>query len=163
MPLKAACPLISPARLCILALLMLATCVGEAAIYRWVDDRGRVHFAAYPPTDQAQQLDIPEEEPPVRAPDMQQLDRERGEQRRKLLDTYREERELKRQAAEKQAQEQRQRQQNCAAARKRLDKYQRSSAIYETLEDGSRRFLSPEERAAELEQMGQAVQHWCDE
>jgi len=94
---------------------------------------------------------------------MQQLDKQRGEKRRRLLETYREERELKRRSAEKRAQQEHQRQQNCVEARDRLSKYQRTTAIYETLEDGSRRFLSQVERDDELERMRQAVQHWCEE
>lgn len=145
------------------AFCLFITCVADAAIYRWVDEQGRVHYGQHAPTDQAEQLDIPDTEPAAQPPDLQQLEQERGEQRRKLLETYQEEREMKRQAAEKRAQEQQQRQKNCVTARNRLAKYQRSNAIYETLEDGSRRFLSQAERDDELEQMRQAVQHWCDE
>lgn len=150
-------------RLLISALCLTIAGAGEAAIYRWVDQHGRVHFGEHPPTDQAEQLDIRESRPPDQEPDMRQLDKQRGEKRRRLLETYREERELKRRSAEKRAQQEHQRQQNCVEARDRLSKYQRTTAIYETLEDGSRRFLSQVERDDELERMRQAVQHWCEE
>lgn len=147
---------------CLLWLLFVAS-AGEGAIYRWVDQQGRVHYGSQAPTDQAEQLDIDESEAPPPAPDMQLLDRERGRQRDRLLEHYRDQREQKRRAADKQAEEDQRRQQNCAKAQRRLVRYQRSSAIYETMEDGSRRFLSQQEYDAELERMRQAVQQWCDE
>ena len=146
------------------ALCLFASCWGDAAIYRWVDEQGRAHYGQHAPSDAAEQVDIRETDPPPAQPlDIQQMEQDRGERRRKLLETFQEEREQERRDAEKRAQEEQKRQENCVAARKRLVKYERSSAIYETLDDGSRRYLSQVERDQELELMRQAVQNWCDE
>lgn len=155
--------LTGPGLRCYLLLLLFVAGAGEGAIYRWVDQQGRVHYGSQAPNDRAEQLDIDQSDAPLPAPDMQLLDRERGRQRDRLLEHYRDQREQRRRAADKQAEEDRRRQQNCAKAQRRLLSYQRSSAIYEKLEDGSRRFLSQQEYDAELERMRQAIQQWCDE
>lgn len=147
--------------------LFLATVAGllvvsaiHAEVYRWVDERGKVHFSDRPNQGGAQKLEI-NEPSDAAGIDQQRLDAERRMQQEKLLDAYREERELRQQERRKAEEAGRQRSTNCAYARNRLREYG-NSRLYEPLEDGGRRYLDSDERQREIDRVRASVEHWCN-
>lgn len=147
--------------------LFLATVAGllvvsaiHAEVYRWVDERGKVHFSDRPNQGGAQKLEI-NEPSDAAGIDQQRLDAERRIQQEKLLDAYREERELRQQERRKAEEAERQRSTNCAYARNRLREYG-NSRLYEPLEDGGRRYLDSDERQREIDRVRASVEHWCN-
>jgi len=102
----------------------------QSAIYRWVDDKGNVYFGDRPQSRQAEELDVPDSTSAGSERNQQQLNEERMEKRRKLLDLYRDEREgRQRERAEKAAREAK-REVKCAGARDRLKRFETYGYLY---------------------------------
>lgn len=135
--------------------------IASAAVYRWVDEQGRVQYGDRPPQDQKiKELKIksaPSSERAVGQPTQQQ----RQEHRQKLLDSFREEREQKRADRKKREAQAEQKKMRCAQAKDRLREYENSSALYELQADGSRSFLSKAQFEAALKEARQAVKRFC--
>ena len=145
----------------LLLLFFYAQAVAGAGFYRWVDDQGRVHFGDRAPPGKGQALELPV--PPPVAPAQRQRDAQRRETRRRLRDRYDQER----QASERERQQAQQRaaarERRCSKARRRLEAYERSNAMYEPLPDGSRRYLSATERRSRIERARRDGGQWCEE
>jgi hypothetical protein len=133
----------------------------QAEVYRWVDERGKVHFSDQPNRGGAQKLEISGPKPDSTGIDQERLDAERKREQERLLDVYREEREERQLERDKAEQAERQRASNCAYARNQLRSYG-NSRLYQPLEDGGRRYLDDDERQREIERAEASVQHWCD-
>ena len=140
---------------------MLIGTLCQAKVYRWVDGTGRVHFGDRPPDGQAQALDLPASAPPGSAGPPPADGPQRMERRQRLLDLYRDERERKAKAKADRAARTKAREQRCAAARNRLERYRISGYLYEPLADGERRILTREERRAATERARSEVDRWC--
>lgn len=152
-------------RLALLAILICQSLwlVAESAVYRWVDDAGRVQFGDRPPLDEdAQRLKLRSAAPGGEGDRSEpQSAQQRHQARQKLLDAYRDEREEKQKAEQKRAAEIAQKKRRCVRARDRLRNYERSSALYKLNPDGSRRFLSSEQFEAALAETRGEVRRWC--
>lgn len=133
----------------------------DAAVYRWVDDSGRVQFTDRPPMDQeGEQVEIRQ---PAATPKAGALsDQQRRRQQQKLLEVYRQDRETKQELVKKRKQDAQKRAIKCRYAQDRLKSYRDASSLYEPMSDGSRRTLSPQELAAALKKSEKAVEAWCD-
>jgi len=143
--------------------LLLCGSVYAAGIYRWVDQQGKVHFGDRPGgTAGAETIDLPSA-PPSGTVDQQQLDRQRREDRQRLLDSYQQDREQKQQARRQRQVREQQRQERCSKARERLRRYQNAGGLYETLESGERRILTYAQRRAEVDAAREDVERWCNQ
>lgn len=140
-----------------LALLLPPWCPA-AGIYKWRDADGHIHYGDRPPPDrEAQSLDI-ESAPAQPAPDAAQ----RRDQRRRLLDIYREDRQRREDQRTADQREKEQREHNCKLARRRLQESRNAAFLYEKSNDPMNpRILSREERQAQTERLQQQVTKWC--
>ncbi|MCW8847215.1 MAG: DUF4124 domain-containing protein [Sedimenticola sp.] len=144
---------------CLLLFSMLQ--VAEAAVFRWVDAQGRVQFGDRPPPDQqAEELEI-KSSPSGRGDPDSQTTQERNERRQKILESYQDEREEKRQAQKKRDAKAAQRKIRCAEARNRLHEYERATALYELQSDGSRVYLTKEQFESQIETARASVKKLC--
>ena len=138
--------------------LLLCTTVA-AEVYRWTDDQGRVHYGERPPAQGAQRLDLPSTGPPSTTPDASVT--ERRQRQRRMLDAYAYERQRKQTEKEQAAA----RQQQLAGECERLQRYWRRLSfpgpIYVKGESGERRYLSDEQRAAEMKRLRPAYRAAC--
>ncbi|MCW8945258.1 MAG: DUF4124 domain-containing protein [Sedimenticola sp.] len=135
--------------------------VAESAVYRWVDEQGRVQFGDRPPQNQ-QPEELKIKSAPSAASDAgQPSQQQRRELRQKLLDSYREERELKREARKEREEQAEKQKMRCAQAKNRLRDYENSSALYDLQADGSRAYLSKAQFEAELVKARVAVKQLC--
>lgn len=137
----------------------------EAAVYRWLDEQGRVQFGDRPPAHrQVKQIELktpPSAPGKVSTPTPAQTLQQRREVQQKMLDAYRDEREQRQQQRQERAVEQARRKRACVEARDRLRLYQSSGALYELEADGSRRFLSAEQYEAALARARNVVAQRC--
>jgi hypothetical protein len=141
-----------------ITLALVAAAAGAQGIHKWIDAQGRVHFGDRPPD--ASGAYAPSAGSPAPG-GVAPSEAERVQRRQKMLDAYQQER-LERQEAEaKQKAEEAERQRRCAVARDRLARYERSGRIYEPLSDGGQRFLSDDERDAELRTARNEVVRYC--
>lgn len=137
--------------------LLAGSGLAGAAVYRWVDGDGAVHFSDRPPAGaQFQELDTP-----APSPSKGISDAERRARQQKLLDMYEEERAGKREAREKREAQKQERQTRCNYAADRLRRYQAAPILYEPLAGGERRVLSDAERERAIREVREAVQAWC--
>ncbi|MCW8907223.1 MAG: DUF4124 domain-containing protein [Sedimenticola sp.] len=145
----------------LLGLCMVLPQGSGAAVYRWVDEHGRVQFGDRPPArEEVERIELRTPPPaPESNPDLTR--EQRREVQQKMLDAYRDEREQRQQRREQRAEEQARRKRACIEARDRLRLYRSTSALYELDDDGNRRYLSDERYEAALAQAREEVSRLC--
>ena len=139
----------------IIVLLLTGQWPVQAEVYRWVDDKGQMHFG-----DQARDASTHSIKPHSGQPTAVN-GQQRMEKTRKLLNAYRIERQQMREQKAKQKKQVEERKRNCLRARDDLRRYTNYGNIYKLAEDGKRRYLSEQERAALLQRSREAVTRLC--
>lgn len=145
----------------ILRVLIIVSLAGPAAgagVYKWVDEQGRVHFGDRPQSETAKEMQIkidPRSSPPAAT------EAERARNRKRLLEMYQEDREAKKEAAQKQKQERAQRAAKCKRARRELEQFSNARGLYEDVEGGERRYLSFEARDRYIAGLRREVSNLC--
>lgn len=142
-------------------ILLLATGVVAAEIFRWTDDTGQVHYGERPPDDRAQRLAIPgsRSAAPGAVPDETQ----RRARQQRLLEAFEYERERKATRQAQDAEQARQRAVRCERLRRHWRRLSYAGPIYSAGEDGERRYLDDAERAAQKDRLRPAYQRACGE
>lgn len=132
--------------------------LAQAAMYKWVDDKGVTQYTQYPPPDRKVEVMVPPP-PPAEDPEgaqkklettLQKLDEER-----KATTTAKEE-------AKKTAEIAQQREQNCQAARGNLEKLTTGGRRRVTGPDGVATYLPEEERQKKIAEAKEAIKKYCD-
>ena len=137
--------------------LLLPVAVAQAEVYRWVDEKGRVHYGDRPAGNEAERVEL-HTRPTEKDPGMEQ----RRKKQQKLLKVLEEERRKKEAAQAEARAEQEAREQDCKKARERLSRYRNANFIYTEKEDGSRVILEGEEYERVLREAREAVQRFCE-
>ncbi len=137
--------------------LLLPVALAQAEVYRWVDEKGRVHYGDRPAGDRAERVEL-HTRPAGEDPGMEQ----RRKKQQKLLEVLEEERREKEAERARARAEQEAREQDCKKARERLSRYQNANFIYTRNEDGSRVILEGEEYERVLREAREAVQRFCE-
>jgi len=142
----------------LLILIIFATNPAQAAVYKWVDEEGKVHFGDRPTSSQAEQIKLKKgpKSPNTPAPATQQ----RHVTQQRMLDMYQQEREKKKAAKKKQEEEAAKMAQECADARDHL-RQSEGARLYENLPNGERRFFSDEERERKLSNLRAYIKRNC--
>ena len=143
------------------ALLLSLPDTGQAETYTWKDEKGRTHFGDAPPEKKTgldiEQIEIQETNPPI-------IDAEvikRRAKRYKLLEAYREESIEQRDAEEKQKQSAKRNKATCARAKDNLRHYEGRAVFYRLNEDGSRTYMSEEEKMKTRNKLRQRIKKYC--
>jgi hypothetical protein len=126
-------------------IILLGSCsaVQAAAMYKWVDDEGNIHYDQSPPADrESERLEGPETPSPEATPESA---KEVTDQSPPAV-TEDENTRIKRQ--------------NCEAARRNQELYKRSDKILQP--DGSELVLSDEMRAERLRQVAEDIKKFCE-
>jgi hypothetical protein len=139
----------------VLLLCFVASAAATAAVYRWVDDNGQVHYGEKPPHDDAQELNL--RAAPARDADLDQ----RRQQQQKLLRAYEEERAIERREQQEAQRRKAEHQSYCRRARADLENALNSSALYTRDGSGEKRFLSKPERREYEAQLQAEVERYC--
>ena len=142
----------------IIVISLLATVAVQATeIYRWVDEKGAVHFGDRPTTQAAEKITI------NNSPDDDATyQNELGKQSR-LLEIYTEERQEQKQLMEKITEEKAILARNCNLAKNNLNEMKNASYIYEDTDDPfNPRILSNAERTTETTRAEAEVEKWCN-
>jgi len=140
----------------IIILLLSASVSARAETYRWVDDRGQVHYEDRKQGEKSSPIK-PYSKPNATQPDAQ----ERMEKTRRLLNAYRIERQQKREKLAEQKAEQEKRKKYCNRARDDVRRYNAYRRIYNLDQDGNRVYLSDQERVSLLQSSQDRVTRWC--
>jgi len=128
--------------------------VGE--VYRWVDEKGKVHFGDKPPTKEAEKLKVrPSKgtgtmEGTSSAHDYREL-------QQRMLDSYDEQQKLKKQEEARKKQQQAETEEKCTQAKNKYDIYD-GTRVFTMDKDGNRVYLSEEE----VQQGRSELKKWID-
>lgn len=132
----------------------------QAAVYKWTDEHGQVHFSDKPVSDGAKEVEIRTKVP--EGGSGHQIESDRKALRRRLLDSYEQDRADKREAADKAKQAREERKKKCINARARYDGYSTAGSIYNYLESGEREYLDKEQRQRFIAKLKADVKRYCD-
>ena len=136
--------------------LLLSGSVHAAEIYKWVDEKGAVHFEDRPRAQATKKIVIKD------SGNHDKAYQDELNKQNKLLDVYTDERQELNQRKEKIREEKQTRNSNCNLARKNLAEIKTASYLYEATADAfNPRILTEAERLAETAIAEAAVQHWC--
>jgi len=140
----------------LLCLLILLPILAQAqTLYRWVDDRGEVHYGQVPPAG-AQAEQIRRASPPSDRAAQERLERAMGDSQ--------ERQDAQRNAAAeqgRQAESERIRRENCTQARSNLETLTARGGRVTIREDGAYRVLEEEERQRMLEETQAQIREYC--
>ena len=129
-----------------------------AAVYKWVDENGKVHYSDKPPADNATEMDV-ETGGDSSGPTLTETQRKAKQQR--LLEAFEKERQDK-QAAEAQAKKEKQeREAWCRRAREELAQMRSAGYLYEYDDDGNKVILSDEGRAQATREYQREIDKYC--
>lgn len=131
----------------------------QAAVYKWTDENGHVHFSDRPHEDSTE-MNLPSTTPT--GPAGRDLPQERRERRQRMLDVYEQDRSDKREAEKKAKQAREERRKRCLSARARYDDYSTAGSIYNYLESGEREYLDKEQRQRFIAKLKADVKRYCD-
>lgn len=136
--------------------LLAASSIGAGGVYKWVDEHGKVHYGDRPPAAAAAtEVEIEDGQAPTAT------DTERRDKTRRLLDAIESERKQEQQAADRERARSAQRERNCAISKRRVEILQRANSVSVTGDDGKRKYLDDQARAAALVRAKQLVREWC--
>ncbi len=129
-------------RLLAMLMLILASSIATAEVYKWVDDQGAVHYGDRPPATAIDSRSMTLPPAPTRDPDHDQ----RTLKQQRLLEAFDAERAEREQAAAESAAAKREREYRCEKASRDLARFERANIVYTTNDSGARVYMSDEER-----------------
>jgi len=150
----------SPLRATVALVMLLAAATPEAAdVYRWTDEQGRVHYGQRPPPQGAEKMQLPATKATL--PSADQPSAQRRDRQQRLLEAYEYEREQKRIAEARLAQQRERDAARCRELQKSWRLLSYAGPVYRTDTGGERRYLSEDERAAEKAELRRAHLQAC--
>lgn len=152
-------PVLVPA-MC-LAGALFAVPPAQGQTYKWIDERGRVHFSDSPPAEPQKNLE--EVEVKVNQLKYDPQVHKRRKSQAKLLNVLVEEREAEKKAEQESKKESAKLKSQCDELRAQYQRYKQASAIYRRDKENpaERTFYSDDERASYLEKIQQKIAAKC--
>lgn len=144
-----------------LILLLLAGSQVSAAVYKWVDEKGQVHYSSRPQNENAEEIKIRDQRlnsTPGASPETAQ---QRLEKQRKYLEAERQDKESIRAEKLKQQAEEQKRERQCHQARDHLANIERAGTLYDLDEKGKRVYLSEEQKKKSIENVRNYIAKQC--
>lgn len=132
--------------------------LAQAAMYKWVDDKGVTQYTQYPPPDRKAEVIVPPP-PPAEDPEGAQKKLEATLQK---LDEERKAKATAQEESQKTADEAKQRQQNCQTAQSNLEKLTTGGRRRMIGPDGVASYLPEEERQQKITEAKEAIKKYCD-
>ena len=130
----------------------------QAAIYKWVDENGKVHYSDKAPTDDTPQMDIAAG---LASTGPTLTDTQRKEKQRKVLDAFEKERNDKEAAAGAVVKEKKERKVWCLRANEELAQFRAAGYLYDYDEDGNKVVFSHEQRAVAEKDYEKRIKKLC--
>lgn len=130
----------------------------QAAVYKWVDEQGKVHYGERPRGAQAEELKIkPQSEAQTKPIDPAH----RLERQKRLLQSYENKRQAEKKQRQKSAEVEAENQRKCTEARDQLKGYEEARYLYNLDGKGERKILTDAERAKETAELRDAIRKYC--
>jgi hypothetical protein len=141
-------------------LLLLASLVARAGVYKWIDENGNVHYTDSPTATQPSvemHVDDSATEP-VYGEDGQMS---REEKRERLLQSMAEDRLEKQEQREKQRAIKRENRNKCNRYRDQMRHYERASSLYRLDKNGERVYMSDGDRTKATRRLQAKIKQYC--
>ena len=151
----------SRASVCLVLAILPGLSVGPAVtekVFRWTDENGQVHYGARPGGEDAEQIQIRDRKTDR---DAAQGARDREAMRRRMLDSYREERERKAAEKKKLAAAEKTRNLRCRQLQRHWKNLNHYGPLYYRNKSGGREFLDAEARQAEKDKVAEQMEKTC--
>ncbi len=146
-------------RIGIAIVLLITSLSAYAAIYKWTDDKGQVHYGDKPNgASGAKEINVNTNNTSGIMPDDANLDKKR----QRLLDAMQEDRQEKEQQRKKEQAEAEYRQRRCVYLRDRLRSIQAATGVYKLDDKGNRVFLSNQGRKQSEASLQQQINQYCN-
>lgn len=129
----------------------------HAEIYKWTDENGRVHYGERPNNPNTEKIEIKSTAP---KPDAE-VDSDRKEKQRKLLEAFEEERAEKKQKKAETDKQKREMKKKCAELKDYYKSIKEANILYDLDEQGNRRFLEEEEHKKQIADVEDAMKKHC--
>jgi hypothetical protein len=146
--------------------LVVATSAADAAIYKWVDDKGVTHYSEQPPPGKKKPEPVPIRSQPAPAASQGPQgtsDRKTWQQQEAEFQQRRVDQEMQRKKRETRDQsDAAARLRRCVLARQNLYGLEQKVPVYRINEKGERVFFDDKERQQALERMREVVAEDCD-
>lgn len=144
-----------------LILLLVLPVASQAAVYKWIDDEGNVHYGDRP-TESEPSVEM-EVDDIVTVPSFGDRNdsMSREEMRERLLQSMEEDRLEKKQQREQQQALKQENRKKCNRYRDRMRHYQRASGIYRLDEDGNRVYMSDADRTKATKNLQKKINKYC--
>jgi hypothetical protein len=146
-----------------LCLILFFIGLADAAIYKWIDKEGNVHYGEFPPPEcEAQEVS------PLPGPTIEETERAQErlkklrEQQRRRAEIRRQAKEVERQKKEEEKQNRIYRKKRCIMAWQNLHVLELKRPVYHINEDGERVYLDDETRSAEINRLREEIEKYCD-
>jgi hypothetical protein len=131
----------------------------DTEIFRWVDSQGVVHYSDRPETSDAKVVGHSKSTDPARVREEELRNWEAEQKQQKDRQTQEE---VAAYDAQRDAEEKRVRQVQCARAREMSEVYSDAHRLYETMPNGERKYLTDAELTEARENAMRAVEESCD-
>ena len=143
------------------ALLVLLSFASSAAVYKWTDKDGKVHYSDRPTSGQSSvEMDVEDTGTAPTSTRQDQLTRE--QKRERLLQSMAEDRIEKQEQRERQRAIKQQNRQKCNRYRDQMRHYQRANRLYKLDEDGNRVYISDSDRAQATQNLQRKIKKYCN-
>jgi len=144
-----------------LVIFLILPAVTLAAVYKWIDDDGNVHYGDKPTASEPSvEVDV-DEIVSVPLYDSNKGSMSREERRERLLQSMEEDRLEKREQREKQQALKKQNRKKCNRYRDRMRHYERARAVYRLDKDGNRVFMSDADRTKATKNLQKKINKYC--
>jgi len=145
-------------RILVACILVITAISASAAVYKWTDDLGQVHYGDKP----GDAVDAEEVKVDAKAKSGIAVDdKNRDEKRQRLLDVMQEDRQEKEQQREKARVEKEEQKRRCINLKDRLRHAENASGVYRLDKNGNRVFLSDEGRKQSENKLREQVNKYC--
>ena len=140
-----------------IVLLLFASSANAGKVYKWVDENGKTHYGDRKGAEARNIEEVRVSKSPPISSDITS----RQQRTKRLLDSYKKERDEKSESRLAAAGEKKQREEKCAAAKDSQARYERAGSLYNKDAQGNRNYLSDEDRAKAILEAQAAVDEWC--
>jgi len=150
---------IAPA--CILgSILALATATAQAAMYKWKDANGGIHYGSTPPAGASSTL-IKKQQAPPHSPASSEATANPIKAEADRMQKMREESQQQKAEIRQKKQREKARKKHCKGAHRNLAELQRGGRHPTTMPDGEVKYLTPEEKRAMIDHANRFIAENC--
>ncbi len=149
-------------RLLVCYLLFFLSGSSLAAVYKWVDEQGQVHYGDKPTVDSSKEISVEQSTTENETRENETAEEnDRSEYQKRVLDSMQQERKRKQEIKAREKDDRAKRKQNCQRARKRLQDIVNARYLYKKGDDGEQTVYTEGQRKAATERARAHVKKYC--